>query len=304
MKTLKILIITGGTTSERRISFMSARQVKLGLEKSGHQVKLYDLKKGTVSKSMTKNFDIIFPLIHGKQGEDGSLYRSLQKLGKPYVGCEPEATKKAFDKILSNKIFDQAKLPRPKWKIVKNIGDIKKFGFPCVLKAASGGSSREVIILHSEKDTKKNLFKKILSLQDKLFVEQLIKGTEITVGVFLDQALPVIEIVPPQGGWFDYKNKYSGQSQEIVGAPSVDRKTQMLAQEIALKIYKKFNLSPYARVDFIVSDQIPYVLEVNPPCGVGLTSQSLFPKAAAAVDLDFPKLLDKMVKLAYENKLS
>ncbi len=300
---MKILLVTGGTTSERRISLMSAKQVKKGLEESGHQVRLFDFKKGSAQlKNLVKDFDVVFPLIHGKQGEDGSLYKTLQKLGTPFVGCKPEATKKAFDKILSNNMFDQEKLPRPKWKIVKNIDDIKKFGFPCVLKAASGGSSREVAILHSEKNTKKKLVRKILSLKDRFFVEQLINGTEITIGVFSNHALPVIEIIPPVGGWFDYQNKYSGQSREIVGAPSVDEKTKKLAQQIALKIHKKFNLSPYSRTDFIVLDNTPYVLEVNPPCGVGLTSQSLFPKAAAAIGLTFPKLLDKIVKLAYENK--
>lgn len=300
---MKILLVTGGTTSERRISLMSAKQVKKALEESNHQVKLYDFKKGVVAKKLAAGVDVIFPLIHGKQGEDGSLYKSLQKLGKPYVGCKPEATKKAFDKVLSNKIFDQEKLPRPKWKIVRDIEDIKKFGFPCVLKAASGGSSREVALLHSEKDTKKSLVRKILSLQDRFLVEQLINGIEITVGVFLNQALPVIEIVPPQDGWFDYRNKYSGQSQEIIGAPSVDKKTQALAQKIALEIHQTLNLSPYSRTDFIISNGIPYVLEINPPCGVGLTSESLFPKAAAAIGLTFPKLLDKMVQMAYKQSL-
>lgn len=301
---MRILVITGGTTSERRISLMSAKQVKIGLLETGHQVKLYDLKKGPVTKSLVKEFDIIFPLIHGKQGEDGGLYKSLQKLGKPYVGCKPESTRKAFDKILSNKIFDRQKLPRPKWKIVKSIDDIKKFGFPSVLKAASGGSSKEVLILHAEKDTNKKEIRKILSLKDKFFVEQFIKGAEITVGVFLNQVLPVIEIIPPEDGWFDYKNKYSGQSREIVGAPSVDKKIQKLAQKIALKIHHNLQLSPYSRTDFIVSKNTPFVLEVNPPCGVGLTAQSLFPKAAAATGLTFPKLLDKMVNIAYGNKIS
>ncbi len=298
---MKILIVTGGTTSERRISFMSAQQVKKGLEESGHKVKLYDLKKGKVSKNLVKDFDVIFPLIHGKQGEDGTLYQSIINTGKPYVGCDPEATKKAFDKIISNKFFDQNNFPRPKWKIVKSIEDIMKFGFPCVLKAASGGSSREVVILRSEKDTKQSLVKKVLSLKDVLFVEQFIKGIEITVSVLFNQPLPVLEIIPPHGGWFDYKNKYSGESQEIVHAPSVDKEIQILAQQIALEIHKKFNLSPYSRTDFIVSNNIPYVLEVNPPCGVGLTSQSLLPKEATAAGISFPELLDKLVKAAYKS---
>jgi|Napbiome12C3dose_1001474.scaffolds.fasta_scaffold00001_146 D-alanine-D-alanine ligase len=301
---MKVLVITGGTTSERQISLLSAQAVKKGLEEASHQVKLFDFKKGKISKNLVADFDVIFPLIHGKQGEDGSLYKELIKLGKPFVGCNPEASKKAFDKILSNRIFDQNNFPRPKWQIVRNTKDIKAFGFPCVLKAASGGSSKEVVILHSENDLKTSLVKKIFSLKDRFFVEELIEGTEITVPVFFNQALPVIEIIPPENGWFDYKNKYSGQSQEIINAPSISKAIQDRAQRIALEIHKMLGLSPYSRTDFIVADNTPYVLEVNPPCGVGLTSQSLFPKAAKAVGLTFPKLLDQIIKTAYEEKLS
>lgn len=300
---MKVFLVTGGTTSERVISLLSAKQVKKGLFETGHQVKLFDLKKGKISKKLVKDYDVIFPLVHGKQGEDGSLYQTLIKLGKPYVGCKPLSSKIALDKILLNKLCDANKLPKPVWKIVKNVSDIKKFGFPSVLKAASGGSSKEVVILKSEKDLSKKIVKKILSLKDRFLVERFLPGTEITVGILFNKALPVIEIVPPKEGWFNYKNKYSGASQEIVNAPSLTEKAKKHAQKIALEINKKLNLFPYSRTDFIVVNNIPYVLEVNPPCGVGLTAQSLLPKAAAAAGLAFPVFLDKMVKIAYEQKI-
>lgn len=300
---MKILIVTGGTSSERRISLMSAKQVKKGLIEAGHKVKMYDLKKGPVTKTLVEDIDVIFPVMHGRQGEDGSLYKSFIKLGKPYVGCTPKSSHTALDKIIFNRICDQQKIRKPEWKIVKNIDDIKKFGFPCVLKAATGGSSREVVILQSEKELKKALVKKIFSLKDRFLVERFIKGVEVTVGVMFNQALPLLEIVPPPSGWFNYTNKYNGQSKEIVGAPSLDNKTKKLLQQITLKINKLVNLYPYSRTDFMVADNTPYVLEVNPPCGVGLTAQSLLPKQAAAVGHTFPKFLDKMVKLAYAKKV-
>lgn len=300
---MKILIVTGGTTSERAISLLSAKQVKKGLEENNHQVKLFDLKKGLLTQNLVKNFDVIFPLIHGKEGEDGSLYKAIIKLKKPYVGCKPESSKIALDKILLNKLCDENKIPKPKWRIVKNIADIKKFGFPSVLKATSGGSSKEVIILNSAKDLNKALVKKILSLKDRFLVEKFLPGIEITVGILFNKALPVIEIVPPKKGWFDYKNKYSGESQEIIGAPSLNEQTKKQSQQIALEINRKLNLFPYSRTDFIVVDNIPYVLEINPPCGVGLTTQSLLPKAAKAANYTFSKALDQMVKIAYEQKI-
>lgn len=297
---MRVLIITGGSSSERKISFMSAKNVKEGLEEKGHRVKLYDFKKGKDKlKELVKEVDIIFPVIHGKEGEDGTLYDLLKKFGIPFVGCEPRSSEIAFDKILFLKFCDKIKIPHPQWRIVKNTLDIKKFGFPSVLKAARGGSSKEVIILLSEKDLKKPLVKKILSLDDNFLVESYVKGVEITVAVFFNKALPIIEIIPPEKGWFDYENKYNGKTQEIVGAPSLNEKNKRKAQEIALKIHKALQLDPYSRTDLIISDSTPKVLEVNPQNGVGMTKESLLPKAAKAVGISFPKLLDKIIKMSY-----
>lgn len=295
----KVLLVTGGKTSERRITLLSAQQVKSGLEKAGYKVALFDFKKGVGQlKIAAKQADVAFPLIHGREGEDGNLYTSLIKLGLPYVGCSPKSTATAFDKITFNKFCDKNKISKPKWKQVRNTKDIEKFGFPCVLKAAGGGSSREVTILQSKKDLTNKLVKKIFSLKDRFLVERFIQGIEVTGPVLFNKALPTIEIVPPEGRWFDYKNKYNGQTQEIVNAPSLDEKTKKLVQKIALEIHLKIKLDPYSRTDFIVANKIPYVLEVNPPCGVGLTAESLLPKAAQEVGISFPNLLDKLIKQA------
>jgi len=299
---MKVLIITGGSTSERKISLISANNVKGALEEKGHKVKLFDFKKGVSNlKEIARDIDVIFPILHGKEGEDGTLYSFLKKLGKPFVGSNPKSSETAFDKILFNKFSDKNKIPKPSWEVVKNIQDIKKFGFPSVLKAARGGSSKEVVILLTEKDLKNPLVEKILNLDDNFLIEEYVNGIEITVAVFNNQALPVIEIIPPSSGWFDYKNKYSGESKEIVGAPSLDEKTKKTAQKIALKIHGLLNLNPYSRVDMIVSNNIPLVLEVNPQNGVGMTSVSLMPKAAKAVGIDFPQLLDKIINLALKD---
>ena len=107
-----------------------------------------------------------------------------------------------------------------------------------MLKAASGVSSHEVAILHSGKDLSTANVKAILRLRDTLFVEKLVDGVEITIGVAIGKALPLLEIVPPEDAWFDYKNKYSGKSKEIPFAPSVKATIQRRAQKIALQIHK------------------------------------------------------------------
>lgn len=296
---MRVLVISGGDTSERPVSLRSAGEVVKALEQNGYSAQLFDLKDGYDKlDEIIPSFDVIFPKLHGKEGEDGKLYQFLKSSGKPYVGSDPQGAKEAFDKIISKQFFDQKRIPTSRWKVIKTLEDIRQFGFPCVLKAAEGGSSKEVALLKSEPDLDSTQVRIILSLPDRFYVESLLSGVEITVGVLKDQTLPIIEIRPPEGKWFDYQNKYSGESEEIIGAPSVNKKTQETAKDITLNLHRHFKLGPYSRTDFIVVDEIPYVLEVNTPCGVGFTPQSLYPKMAKAAGLDFPKLVKTLVEMA------
>ena len=292
---MKVLVITGGTSSERRISFMSAQQVRNALKEVGHTVKLFDFKKGHQQlKKRAKNFDVIFPVIHGEEGEGGSLQKFLTTQRVAFVGGDPKGFKKGWYKISFKKFCEENNIPTSTWKKVRSKDDIMRFGFPSVLKSSSGGSSREVVILKSVQDLKSYLCRKLLKSKLSLFVEKYLPGTEVTVGILHNKALPVVEIVPPEGGWFDYKNKYWGKTQEIPHAPSISPKLRKQTQQIALKIHKLLNLGPYSRIDFIVSEGKPYVLEVNTI--PGLTASSLFPKAALAAGITFPKLLDKIIR--------
>lgn len=296
---MKILIVTGGNSSERKISLISARMVAKALRSNGHAVTMFDFKKGypalktIIAKS---GFDVVFPVMHGREGEDGKLYAFLHSQKVPYVGSDPKGAKVAFDKILFKRYCDKHHIPTARWCVVKNKADVIRFDFPCVLKAANGGSSHEVVLLHSEKDMASPMVKKILKLPDSFFVEKLITGIEITIGVLLGKPLPVVEVVPPEGAWFDYKNKYSGKSKEIPFAPSISREVQRKVQATALHIHNDLNLGSYSRTDIIVSDGIPYVLEINTPGGVGLTPESLLPKASKAIGISFEQLVDEMLK--------
>ncbi|MBI4036010.1 ATP-grasp domain-containing protein [Candidatus Daviesbacteria bacterium] len=300
---MKVLIITGGTSSERPVSLKSARQVKKGLEESNHQATLFDLKKGKEKlKETAKKFDVIFPVLHGEEGEGGTLQKLLADIGKPFVGGDPKGFKEGWYKISFKKFCNKNKILTAPWKKVKSKIDMIKFGFPSVLKASNGGSSKEVIILKTEGDLKKADCQKLLKSNTDLFVERFLPGIEVTAAILDNKALPLIEIVPPKGGWFDYKNKYSGATKEITNAPSVNKSLTKSVQKMALKIHQLLNLGSYSRIDFIIFEGKPYVLEINTI--PGLTSESLFPKAAKAVGISFPKLMDKLVKMAYEEKLS
>ncbi len=294
---MKILILTGGNSSERKISFMSAKNVAKALKENGHKVKVYDLKNGYGPiKKIAKDFDVIFPVLHGEEGEGGLLHKFISKINIRVVGTNNYiGLKKAWYKIPFKKFCDKNKILTSLWKPIKKPEDVIKFGFPCVVKTSSGGSSREVFILKSKKDLLK--FKKEIFKHKDLFVEQYLTGIEVTAAVLNNRALPILEIVPPQKGWFDYKNKYSGETKEIPNAPSLTGESKKEVQKIALKIHRFFDLGSYSRTDFIVDKKgKPYVLEINTI--PGMTEGSLVPKEAKAAGLTFNQMVEELIKSA------
>lgn len=126
-----------------------------------------------------------------------------------------------------------------------------------------------------------------------MLVEKYLQGIEVTAGILGDCALPLVEIRPKNGGWFDYQTKYWGEVDEVPFAPSVNKELQKKIQKTALKIHQDLRLGDYSRIDFIVSGGVPFALEVNTI--PGLTAGSLFPKAAEALGIEFPELMEQMV---------
>lgn len=295
---MKVLLITGGNSSEREVSLKSAENVKEALEENGHEVYVYDLKDGYEKiEELTKNYDVLFPVLHGEEGEGGKLHEFLSKIDKPIVGTRNfQGLRNAWYKIPFKKYCDKNKIPTSDWKIVKNKDDILSFGLPCVLKLTNGGSSREVTLIRSEQELESEEVDRILKLEAESYIEKLIQGPEITVGVLQEKALPVLEIIPPHGSWFNYENKYSRETKEIPFAPSVPKQLQLQAQETALKIHNHFDLGTYSRTDFMTTTVAIYALEINTI--PGLTSESLMPKAARAEGLSFKDFLEVLLKNA------
>lgn len=300
---MNILLITGGNSSERSVSLISAKEVKKALEANKQNVKIFDIKHGTKEMiKLIKNCDLVFPVIHGEEGEGGDLQKILLNRGKPFVGGHHLGFKKGWYKIPFKKFCDKEKILTAPWKIVKRESDVIKFGFPCVLKGSSGGSSKEVVILNSFEQLKTKPSQGLIHSTEPVFAERFLKGVEVTVGILGDNTLPVMEIMPPQGEWFDFKNKYSGKTQELPHAPSLDKKTRENIQNIALQMHKSLNLGHYSRIDFIVSENLANALEINTI--PGLTPTSLFPKAAQAAGINFVELTQKLVDLALKHPIS
>src|SRR5207249_4264981 len=145
------------------------------LENFGHKVKLFDLKKGFGElKKIVKKFDVVFPVLHGEEGEGGNLQKFLSELKIHFVGGDYKGFKQGWFKIPFKRWARQNNILSAEWRKVKTKKDILDFGFPAVLKSSSGGSSKEVVILKSDKDLKSSNTLELLKSGLELFVERFL----------------------------------------------------------------------------------------------------------------------------------
>jgi D-alanine-D-alanine ligase len=252
-------------------------------------------------------FDLVFNALHGGVGEDGTLQACLDYLGIPYTGCGAMASALAMNKNLSKILAAAVGVPIIPGIYVetKSLNDpttldrIKnEIGYPLVVKPNRQGSSVGVSIVN-EPDELPGALSAAAVLDRALIIERFIDGSEITAAVLGDKVLPLLEIRPKQG-FYDYRNKYtSGASEYLVPAP-IEAQATAAIQSAALRAYKMLGCTVYARVDFRLSKAGEhYYLEVNTL--PGMTSNSLVPKAAGAAGIDFPELIDRIIKLSIED---
>lgn len=295
----KVLVLCGGGSDEREVSLRSGASVKAALLQAGYQVKEFDPVE-PVTKDVLKGCDVVFPVLHGAGGEDGSLQHQLDELGIPYVGTGAEASELCFDKWRYKQLLIESGFPVPRGEMVDESGFwqsefIKK---PFVLKPFDGGSSIDNILSRDKQpDPDKEAVKDIFSKHPRMLIEELVEGVEITLPVLDQEALPAIEIIPPESGEFDYENKYNGKSQELCPPRHVEDGVQAKARQMALAIHKLTGCRGFSRTDMMINSRGDlFVLETNTI--PGMTDQSLFPKAARVAGYDMPQLVDKLVKLA------
>ena len=295
LKNKKIGVLCGGTSSEREISLMSGKAVYEAIKKLGFDVVLIDVDKNVATKLVKEKIQIAYVILHGAMGEDGTIQGMLEIMGIAYTGCGVFSSSASIDKIISKKIFEYAKIPTAKWFTIEKNKPFDMPNFPVVVKPASQGSAIGISIVKNKKEFEKAV-KLAFSFEDRVLVEQYIKGMEITVGVLNGKPLPVIEIVP-KGKFYDFKSKYTlGQSTHIIPA-RLPNKVLKKAQDIALKIFSEFMCNGICRVDMIVDKKNSiYVLELNTL--PGMTKTSLFPDAAKYIGMSFESLVLEILKSA------
>ena len=298
----KVLVLKGGTSNEREISLLSASSVAKSLKENGCEVVEYDTEKG-FEGLLDVSADLVFPILHGSEGEDGSIQKFLEEHNLKYLGSDSVASTTCFDKAGFKKLLKKSGILTPEWEVVRAdfLDNSDLIDNPYVLKPISGGSSIDTCIVRTGYDSRLIPSKELFSRYPSMLLEKLIIGTEITVTVLDDSALPVIEIIPPKNEEFDYKNKYNGRTKEVCPPQNINTSVQLKAQELAENVHNISGARHLSRVDIMVTpDEDLYVLELNTM--PGLTDQSLVPKAAHAMGISMVDLVQKfceMVKRDY-----
>ena len=293
----------GGPSSEHSVSLASGKMVLENMPERYEAVAVRLPKRGdfNLRSKLPKGMDLAFLALHGEWGEDGQVQKLLEKMKVPYTGSDSKASALAMNKSETLVLLKKKKIFAAPGVIIRKNGKMPPFGLPCVVKPNKRGSSVGVAIVR-KKEAFNSAIRDAFKFDDEVMIEKFIPGTELTCGVLDDgrgkaAAFMPTEIIAKKGDFFDYNSKYlAGGAQELTPA-RLDKKTLQKVRQTALKVHKAMGASGVSRTDMILArDGKIYVLEINTI--PGMTETSLLPKGAAACGLNFPQLLDKIVKAA------
>jgi D-alanine-D-alanine ligase len=296
---LNIAVMLGGPSAEREVSLRTGSAVAKALRSLGHEVHELDPRDG--SFVLPPKTDVVFLALHGTYGEDGTVQQQLDQLGVPYSGCDAEASRIAFDKVLTKQSCMQAGVPTAAFAVVSSAEAPLPAGLqlPLVVKPSRQGSSVGLQFVEQAGDWPKAVAES-LKFDTEVLVEEKIIGRETTVGILGGKVLPVVE-VRPKAGTYDYKNKYTAGATEYFCPADFDEATTKRIQTAAIGAFRAIGGRDYSRVDVMVRpDGSPVVLEVNTL--PGMTETSLLPKAAAAAGINYEQLCQRMIELALARK--
>ena len=292
---LHITVMLGGPSAEREVSLRTGAAVAKALRSLGHAVTELDPQKP--GWKLPEPTDVVFLALHGTYGEDGTVQRELDALGVPYTGCDAEASRLAFDKVLTKQRCVAAKVPTARFEVFKSATAPWPMSWqpPVVLKPVRQGSSVGLQFVERVEEWTAKLTE-ALRFDSEVLMEEQIIGRETTVGILDGKPLPIVE-VRPRAGSYDYKNKYTPGSTDYFCPADFPAEVTGAIQTAALGAFHAIGGRDYARVDVMVTAHgEPVVLEVNTL--PGMTETSLWPKAAAAQGLSYEGLCQRMIDLA------
>lgn len=308
-----IAVITGGTSGEREISLKSVQTVldhidtekynafKVLINGSDWNV-LYDGKEYSIDKNNFSfrlnqtniKFDGVFNIIHGTPGEDGKIQGYFDIMGIPYTSCGVLAASLTFSKNFCNRFLNQYGIRTGKSILFRKNNDPKtitsEISIPCFVKPNNGGSSIGASKVNEASELQAAINKAFI-VDTEIIIEEFLPGTEVTCGVVEYRgnviALPITEIVP-KTDFFDYQQKYAANGADEITPARLSPEITKEIQETVVKVFKLLGCKNMSRIDFIIKENIPYLLEVNTL--PGLSAASILPKQAKVAGIDLTEL--------------
>ena len=262
----------------------------------------------------TQRIDVVFPVLHGKNGEDGTMQGFLQLAGIPFVGCDALSSAVSMDKAMTNTIADHIGLPQAKWlgttaaQYAKDGETIRAhaaayLGFPLFVKPANAGSSVGVTKVASP-DALDDAMQKAFAQDSKVVLEEGIDGKEVECAVLGNDDLyaPMVGEIVPCNDFYDYDAKYIADESELHIPARISRDTFDEVRDAACRIFRALGCSGLSRCDFFVRRSDGKVLfnEINTI--PGFTSISMYAKMLVAAGMEYGEIVEKLLTLALEKR--
>jgi D-alanine-D-alanine ligase len=300
----KVGVLFGGRSAERDVSIMSGTGVLAALISRGVDAHAFDPAERNIAELAAEKFDRVFIALHGRFGEDGSLQGALEQLGIPYTGSGVMACAIGMDKIYTKMIWLMKGLPTPKYASLDGATDlaqvVAELGLPLIVKPPHEGSTIGITKVVAA-EALQAAYDVAAGFDDIVLAEEFVTGREFTVTVLgrgkTARALPVVEIVAPQGN-YDYQNKYFTDDVQYICPAKLDDATAAEMARLALEAYRALDCEGWGRVDVLLRavDNKPFLIEVN--TSPGMTTHSLVPMSARAVGMSYEDLCVEILKTA------
>ncbi len=307
-KNAKIAVLCGGMSSEAEVSMRSGKGCFDALQRLGYQnSEMVVVDKDIANKLKSGNFDYAFNALHGKYGEDGCIQGVLEILQIPYTGCGVMASSLCMNKEYTKRILSTNKnIIMAKSAFVRKGDDLfektKDLTYPLFVKPVSEGSSFGMTKVDKAEDLK-SAYETAIKYNDDVLIEEFIDGFFVTVGVLEKDgkafATEILEI-RPKTEWYDFEAKYTTGMSEFICPARLSKEVTERVKQAAVEAFETAGCRSVSRVDFMMKDDVPYVLEIN--TSPGMTVVSDLPAQAKAMDIDYDNLVQLILNSAGLNK--
>jgi len=305
----RVAVLLGGPGSEREVSLQSGQGVLDALRSRGIDAHAVDGVPALAKAIVAGEFDRVFNILHGGDGENGVVQGLLDAFAIPYTGSRVLGSALTMDKIRTKQVWMSLDLPTPRYRRLQPGDDVhaaaREIGLPVIIKPSKEGSSVGISRVFEDADLDAAL-ELAARYPGELLMEQMVEGDELTVAVIEDVggplALPSIRIVP-KGAWYDYEAKYISDDTQYL-CPGLEGDDEARIGALAVEAFVSAGCSGWGRVDVMRDRRTGALLLLEVNTAPGMTSHSLVPKAAAKIGIDYPALCWRVLEATIPSEVA